>query len=78
MGISPSVFGGDSGDIILASYFGGIAHPQGYPLNSMIGWVFTHLPLGATVAYKANLMVAFFQALNVGLAFLITRLLTKN
>src|SRR3989338_5950816 len=77
-GISPSVFGGDSGDIILAAYTAGIAHPQGYPLNTMIGWIFTHLPYDATVAYKANLMVAFFQALNVGLAFLITRLLTKN
>ncbi len=27
LGISPSVFGGDSGDIILAAYFGGIVHP---------------------------------------------------
>lgn len=77
-GISPAVFGGDSGDIILASYFGGIAHPQGYPLNTMIGWIFTHLPYDATVAYKANLMAAFLQALNLGLVFLIVRLLTKN
>jgi len=29
-GVSHSVFGGDSGDIILASWFGGVAHPPGY------------------------------------------------
>ncbi|KKP93701.1 MAG: hypothetical protein UR98_C0003G0071 [Parcubacteria group bacterium GW2011_GWA1_36_12] len=77
-GISKVVFGGDSGDITVVSWFGGVAHPQGYPLNTMIGWVFTHLPYDATVAYKANLMAAFLQAASVGLVFLMVRLLTTN
>lgn len=77
-GISPSVFGADSGDIILASWFGGVAHPPGYPLNSMIGWVFTHLPYNASIAFKANLMAAFFQALGVAIVFLIIKKITEN
>lgn len=77
-GISPSVFGGDSGDIILASWFGGVAHPPGYPLNTMLGWFFTHLPYFATVAYKSNLMMAFLQAVNIGILYLLLELLTKR
>lgn len=78
LGVSPSIFGGDSGDIILAAYFGGVAHPSGYPLNSIIGWFFTHLPIGMSVAYRANLMMAVFESLIVGLAFLTIYKLTKN
>ncbi len=77
-GISNSVFGGDSGDIILAAWFGGVAHPPGYPLNTMIGYIFTHLPVGGSVAFRADIMAAFFQALNVGVLFLIVKKLTKN
>ena len=77
-GVSPSVFGGDSGDIILASWFGGVAHPPGYPLNTMLGWVFTHFPYNASVAYKADVAAAFFQAAVVAITFLICKKLTKN
>src|SRR3990167_9859715 len=77
-GVSPSVFGGDSGDIILASWFGGVAHPPGYPLNTMLGWIFTHLPLNATVAFKANLMAAFLHAAVVAVLCLILQKVTKN
>lgn len=78
MGVSPSVYGGDSGDIILAAWFGGVAHPPGYPLNTMIGWIFTHLPFEATVAYKADVMAAFLQASVIGFFFLIVQKITKN
>ncbi|MEK7581232.1 MAG: DUF2723 domain-containing protein [Patescibacteria group bacterium] len=78
LGVSHSVYGGDSGDIILASWFGGVAHPPGYPLNTMIGWVFTHLPFNATVAFKANLAAAFLSALAISLLYLICNKLTKN
>jgi len=78
LGLSNSVFGGDSGDIILASWFGGVAHPPGYPLNTMIGYFFTHLPFSATVAFKSNLMMSVLQSINVGILYLILSLLTKN
>lgn len=77
-GVSSSVYGGDSGDIILASWFGGVAHPPGYPLNTILGWIFTHLPLAGPVAYKANLLAAFLQASNVLVLLLILKKITRN
>jgi len=77
-GVSPYVYGGDNADIILAAWFGGVAHPPGYPLNSIIGWVFTHLPYESTVAFKANIMAAVFQALTIGFLFLSLRKITNN
>lgn len=78
LGVSPSSYAGDSGDIILASWFGGVAHPPGYPLNIMLGWFFTHLPFEASVAYKANLLAAFIQAGVIGVFFLVVKKLTNN
>jgi len=78
LGVSPSVYGGDSGDIILAAWFGGVAHPPGYPLNTIIGWTFTHLPYSASVAFKANLMAASLMAAAISLLFLTLEKLTKN
>lgn len=77
-GVSPSVYGGDSGDIITSAWFGSIAHAPGYPLNSLIGWIFTHLPHQATVAFKANLMGAFFQAAIIFVVFITIRKITKS
>ncbi len=77
-GISQSVFGGDGGDIILAAWFGGVAHPPGYPLNTMLGYLFTHLPIGGSVAYRADILAAFLQSANVLVIFLIVKKLTKR
>jgi len=53
----------------------GIAHGSGYPLLILIGRLFTLLPVGGTLAFRANLTSAFFGALaGVGVARL-TRLL---
>ncbi len=58
----------DSGDMINAIATLGIAHPPGYPLYVLMGKLFTvALPLG-TVAYRVNLLSAFFAAAT--LAFL--------
>lgn len=78
LGVSPSVYGGDSGDVIVGSWFGGVIHPPGYPLNTILGWVFTHLPYEATIAYKANLMAAFLNAIVIVFTYLTCRKLTKN
>src|SRR3989344_9054609 len=78
LGVSPSVYGGDSGDIILAAYFGGVAHPPGYPLNSIFGYLFTHLPYSASIAYKAGVMMVLFSAGTVVFLFLILEKLLDN
>lgn len=51
----------DDGMFILAMWNGGIAHPPGYPLYTLLGKLVTSLP-GGTVAYKAHLTSALFGA----------------
>ncbi len=62
MTVAPTVTFEDSGELISAAYHLGVAHEPGYPLFTMLGKLFTLLPLG-TVAFRVNLMSAFFTAL---------------
>lgn len=58
--ICPTVYVGDSGELSAAAYFMGIPHSPGYPLYCLLGWVFSHLPIAGDVAFKMNIMSAFF------------------
>jgi hypothetical protein len=53
----------------------GIAHPTGYPLYTLLGKLFTLIPIG-DAAYRVNLMSAFFAALTVVFICLLVRMLT--
>jgi hypothetical protein len=63
--------GADGGDLITAAYTLGIAHPPGYPVYVVLGKLFTLLPIG-DVAYRVNLMSAFFAAATIPLVYLVT------
>jgi len=52
----------DDGYFILAAWFGGVAHPPGYPLYTLLAGLFTHLPVG-TVAWRVHACSAVFAAL---------------
>jgi hypothetical protein len=67
----------DDGLFILSSYFLGIEHPPGYPLFTLIGHLFTHLPFGS-VAYRVHLASALFGALTGGAAWLCARTLVAG
>jgi hypothetical protein len=60
----------DSLEFQLVTYLLGIAHPTGYPLYTLLGWLFTRLPVG-DVAYRVNLMSAAFGAATVALVYLL-------
>jgi len=67
----------DDGLFILSSYFLGIEHPPGYPLFTLIGHLFTYLPVGS-VAYRVHLASALFGALSGGAAWLCARALVAG
>ncbi len=67
----------DSLEFQLVCYQPGIAHPTGYPLYTLLGKLFTFLPLG-DVAYRVNLMSAFFASLTVALLYATLKLLTRQ
>jgi hypothetical protein len=50
----------------------GIAHPTGYPLYTLLGWLASRLPLG-DLAYRVNLLSALAGVATVGVLFLAAR-----
>ena len=68
---APSVLFGDSGEFQFVPYILGIAHPTGYPLYVLLGYVWSHLLIAGDVAYRMNLFSAFWGALTVGSVFLL-------
>jgi|GEM_PF-3583076 len=68
---SPSVNFIDSGELITALHEPGVAHPPGYPLYTLMGYVVSHL-LWGEIAWRVNILSAFWGALAVGILFLLT------
>ena len=62
----------DDGLFVLSSYFLGVEHPPGYPLFTLIGHLFSKLPIGE-IAYRVHLASALFGALTGSLAWLCAR-----
>lgn len=61
----------DSGELILTSAKLGVAHPPGFPLYTILGYLFTKLPFGS-IAARMSFMSAFFAALTSAVLTLIT------
>jgi hypothetical protein len=65
--LSPSITGGDSGEVMAAACSWGPAHPPGYPLfvacANLAMWLFASL--GENKAYRVNLMCAMMTAAGV-------------
>ena len=72
--LAPSLLWGDSAEFQTLSYTLGMTHPSGYMTQVMFGKLFTYIPVG-NIAYRVNLMSAFFGALAVTETYLIVRLL---
>ena len=70
--LASTIFTGDSADATIASYVLGIPHPPGFPVYIWIGHLFTFIPIG-DIAYRVNLMSAFFGALVIPVLYMIIR-----
>jgi hypothetical protein len=60
--LSPAVGPVDSGELTLAAYSFGVAHPPGFPLYTLLAHLATLLPFGS-IAVRVNLASALFAAL---------------
>src|SRR6185436_8410789 len=72
--LAPSLLWGDSAEFQTLSYTLGMTHPSGYMTYIMIGKLFTYIPVG-NIAYRVNLMSAFFGAMTVAQIYLLVRML---
>jgi hypothetical protein len=68
----PGVGSGDTAEFQRVLPTLGVAHPTGYPLYTLLGWLWSWLPLG-TPAWRISLFSAFAAALAVGAVYLIAR-----
>jgi hypothetical protein len=68
--LAPGVLGGDAGELQFVPYRLSLAHPTGYPLQTLLdkGWI--HLVPWGSIAWRTNVLSAFVAALGVGLVFL--------
>jgi hypothetical protein len=65
--------GADSGDLVTAAFTGGIPHPTGYPLYTLIASVFSHLP-ALEPAQAVGLFSALAAAGTIALFYRVARL----
>ena len=60
--IAPGVVQIDSGELATVQATLGIAHPTGYPLFTLIGYLFLKLPLPFTKIFQANCRIKKVKA----------------
>src|SRR5207244_3950801 len=61
--LCPTIWVGDSGELVAAAYVLGIPHPTGYPLYLLALKLFTLLVPFGSIAWRANLFSALCAAL---------------
>jgi len=69
--ICPNIYWRDAPEFQTVAFQLGIAHPAGSPFYALSAKLFTFLPFGS-IAFKVNLVSAFFGALLILLTFLLT------
>jgi len=69
--LAPTVLEADSGEFQFVAWLPAIAHPTGYPLYTLLGWLWTHLFPWGEVAWRMNSFSAICAAGAVGLTYLL-------
>jgi hypothetical protein len=72
----PSVLTADNGEFQLVAWKLGIAHPPGYPLYTLIGWLFSRF--FASPAFALNLLSAILAAITLVIISRTVRVLTGS
>lgn len=76
--IAPSVIQIDAGELAAVQLTLGIAHPTGYPLFTILGYLFSLLPLPFTKIFQMNLLAAIYTATAVGIFVITVKTILDN
>lgn len=68
---------GDSGEFLVVAKIGGVAHPPGFPLYTLISFLVASLKIGSLVT-RLNILSAIFGALAAATTFLLVYEITKS
>ena len=63
--LCPSIAPIDSGELATVQLLPGIAHPTGYPLFTVTGYIFSLLPLFSSKIFQMNFLAAIWSALAI-------------
>jgi hypothetical protein len=75
---APSVMQIDSGELAAVQTTLGIAHPTGYPLFTIIGYVFSIIPLPFTTIFQLNLLAAIYCSVGIAIFVYTVKLVLDN
>lgn len=76
--IAPSVIQIDTGELTAVQCTLGIAHPTGYPLFTILGYIFSSVPLPFTKIFQMNLLAALYCAVAVSVFTFTAKMLLDN
>jgi hypothetical protein len=76
--IAPSVIQIDSGELASVQATLGIAHPTGYPLFTIIGYIFSLIPLPFTKIFQLNLLAAIYCSAGISVFVYTAKLVLDN
>jgi hypothetical protein len=76
--LCPTIYTDDCGEITTAVATGGVMHPTGYPLYTMVGWLFVHLIRAGEPAWRLGLLSSVCGALAVVLVHRLCRRIGAN
>lgn len=62
--MAPTISHTDSGELAAVAFTGGVAHPTGYPLFTILGWIWTRIPV-VKPALQLNFLCLILVALGV-------------
>ena len=63
--LAPSVLHIDAGELAAVQATLGIAHPTGYPLFTILGYLFLLIPLPFAKIFSANILSSLWKALKL-------------
>lgn len=76
--LAPSVIQIDPGELAAVQATLGIAHPTGYPLFTLAGYLFSQIPLPFTAIYQLNLLAAIWCSAGVIVFVYTIKFIFKN
>jgi hypothetical protein len=76
--IAPTIIQIDAGELTAVQALLGIAHPTGYPLFTIVGYLFSKIPLPFTPAYQLNILAAIWCSLGAGFFVYTSKFILDN
>lgn len=76
--IAPTILQIDAGELTAVQALAGIAHPTGYPLFTMIGYLFSKIPLPFSTAFQLNILAAIWCSFGIGLFVYTSKFILDN